>query len=62
VQEGALVACDIVWAETAAHFSEAGVFHEAMDRLGIGYSFLPEIAAVAAAQVRRHAKPVPLAL
>jgi len=48
VREGALVACDIVWAETAAHFADEQTFCNTMDRLGVAYSPLPEEAARAA--------------
>jgi hypothetical protein len=42
---GALVACDIVWAEIRAHFPSDAMFDEAMDSLGIGFE--PTIAEAA---------------
>jgi predicted nucleic acid-binding protein len=38
LDEGSLVACDIVWAETGTVFVRHGEFLEAMLALGIGYS------------------------
>jgi predicted nucleic acid-binding protein len=38
--EGQLVACDVVWAETAASFTSARAAVEAMDRLNVGFSGL----------------------
>lgn len=36
--EGTLIACDIVWAETAANFPAPAAAEEAMQRLGVGFS------------------------
>jgi hypothetical protein len=36
--EGRLVASDVVWAEVAAGFPKAAAAHEALVRLGIGFS------------------------
>lgn len=41
-KEGALLACDVVWAEVSAFFPSQSEAQEAMERLGIGYSF-PEL-------------------
>ena len=41
-KEGALVACDVVWAEVSAFFQSQLEAREAMERLGIGYN-LPEL-------------------
>lgn len=38
IGEGAIVACDIVWGETAAAFSSHPQFLEAMETLGMVYS------------------------
>jgi len=38
IGEGAIVACEVVWAETAAAFSSHLQFLEAMEALGVVYS------------------------
>jgi predicted nucleic acid-binding protein len=47
-QEGGLVACDVVWAETAAAFPTAAVFARSMATLGLRFQALDEHAAAAA--------------
>ena len=47
IAEGSLIACDIVWAEVAAHFP-AGAAQEAMTRLSVGFDPLDCDAALAA--------------
>ena len=47
-KEGALVACDVVWAELAAFFQSQLEAQAAMERLGIGYSVLEMESALAA--------------
>ena len=37
LQEGSLVACDIVWAETAAAFPNRQAFERTMDTLGVTF-------------------------
>jgi predicted nucleic acid-binding protein len=37
VAEGSLIACDIVWAETRAHFPSQSAFEEAMSALGVEF-------------------------
>jgi len=44
--EGALLACDVVWAETGAWFSDASAAGDAFARLRIGYSPLLDAAAL----------------
>ena len=44
--EGAVVACEVVWTETAAVFSDEPQFLAAMETLGIGYSATTEDAAL----------------
>ena len=38
VLAGGVVACDVVWAETAAGFAELDAFRETMDELGVLFS------------------------
>jgi predicted nucleic acid-binding protein len=53
--EGALVACEVVWTETAAVFPREGAFLDAMQTLGIDFSPITEKAALhAAAAWRRY--------
>jgi predicted nucleic acid-binding protein len=47
--EGALVACDAVWAEVGALFAAPGVGAAALDRLGVRFDPLTRDAALAAA-------------
>ena len=51
--EGTLVACDIVWTETASAFPEAGDFLKAMHTLGVHYSEVKTEAAMLAATAWR---------
>ena len=48
VREGRMVACEVVWAETAAFFPSPASFTQAMARLGIDFSSMDERAALAA--------------
>lgn len=45
LQEGTLVACAVVWAETRAVFRDRTAFEQAMHTLGVRYSPLDEQAA-----------------
>ncbi len=57
LEKGALVACAVVWAETATAFPEEQVFINAMQTLGVGYSDSgQESALLAAAAWRRYRK------
>ena len=49
-QEGAILACDVVWAETAAWFPSATAASEAFDRIGLGFDPLDDAAAALAGQ------------
>lgn len=51
---GALVACDIVWAEVRAHFSTVQAFHNAMNELGAQFDPLKPDAAEAAGRLWRE--------
>ena len=48
LNEGALLACDVVWAETRAAFPDEESFMRAMQGLGITFSALTQMAAAAA--------------
>ncbi len=52
--EGALVASEVVWAETATVFGDAGRFREAMHKLPAAFSAMTEEAATNAAQAWRR--------
>lgn len=46
IAEGSLVACDIVWAEVSAGFSDKAKFEDVMNRLGIRFNPLSAAAAL----------------
>ena len=48
LNEGALLACDVVWAETRAAFPDEESFMRAMQGLGITFSALTQMAAATA--------------
>lgn len=52
--EGALVACEAVWAETATAFAKSDRFRRAMADLGVAFEALREEAAVRAAEAWRR--------
>ena len=52
-QEGKLIACDVVWAETGAAFESTDAAKAAFDSLGLEYSSLDAEAALDAAQAWR---------
>jgi predicted nucleic acid-binding protein len=53
LREGGLVVSEVVWAETATVFNDAGRFREAMHKLAAAFSPLTEEAAIRAAQAWR---------
>lgn len=53
LDEGALIACDVVWAEVGAFFPSPGAAAEAMGTLGANYSPLSQVAALGAAEAWR---------
>jgi predicted nucleic acid-binding protein len=53
---GALVACDIVWAEVRAHFPTDVAFTEAVDVLGVRYDPITPAAAALAGRFWRDAR------
>jgi predicted nucleic acid-binding protein len=52
--EGALVICDLVWAETATVFGDTGRFRDAVQELGAVFSRMTEAAAEKAAGAWRR--------
>ncbi|MBI3345274.1 MAG: type II toxin-antitoxin system VapC family toxin [Gammaproteobacteria bacterium] len=52
--EGTLVACEVVWAETSAAFSDQAAFHMAMETLGVAYTTLNQQSAERAAAAWRR--------
>lgn len=52
-REGKLIACDVVWAETAASFESTDAARAALETLGVEYSALDAEAALEAAQAWR---------
>jgi predicted nucleic acid-binding protein len=53
LSEGALVACEAVWAETATAFPNSGKFRRAMAELPVGFDPIGEMAAIRAAEAWR---------
>ncbi len=54
LREGALVASEVVWAETATTFWDTGRFRDAMHKLPVSFSPMTEEAAVRAANAWRR--------
>ena len=54
LSEGSLVASEVVWAESATVFGDAGHFVEAMNKLAAFFSPLTEEAAIKAAEAWRR--------
>jgi predicted nucleic acid-binding protein len=55
---GALVACEIVWAEVRAHFPTEGEFHEALGVLGVRFDAITPDAAALAGRLWRERRMV----
>jgi predicted nucleic acid-binding protein len=53
---GALVACDVVWAEVRAHFTNDGNFHEALGFLGVRFDPISPETAVLAGRMWRASR------
>ncbi len=51
-----IVACDVVWAEASAGFSDKAVFRRRMADIGVTYSPMPEVAAVRAGEMWKRAR------
>ena len=55
LREGRLIACEVVWAETAVFFSSAAAARGSLERLGVAFSPLGLEAALAASTAwRKH--------
>ena len=54
LREGSLLASEVVWAETAIVFGDAGRFRDAMRKLSASFSPMTEEAAVKAAEAWRR--------
>ncbi|MGH7319617.1 MAG: PIN domain-containing protein [Candidatus Rokuibacteriota bacterium] len=54
---GALVACEVVWAEVRAHFPADGDFEHALGVLGIRFDAITAEAAAAAGRLWRERRP-----
>lgn len=54
LKEGALIASEVVWAETATVFGDVGRFREAMSKFPAAFSPMTEDAATKAAQAWRQ--------
>jgi predicted nucleic acid-binding protein len=53
---GALVACDVVWAEVRAHFPTDEAFSEALNLLGVQFDSISGAAAAAAGRLWRESR------
>lgn len=53
---GALVACDVVWAEVRAHFPTDDTFADAINLLGVQFDAITREAAAAAGRLWREAR------
>jgi len=56
---GALVACEVVWAEVRAHFPTDAAFGDALDLLGIRFEAISEDAAAKAGRMWRDLRRQP---
>ena len=53
---GALVACDVVWAEVRAHFEDEADFGAALGMLGVRYDAIDAATAAFAGRLWRHSR------
>ncbi len=53
---GALVACEVVWAEVRAHFSDDKTFERAVELLGVRFDAISNDAALAAGRLWRQSR------
>jgi predicted nucleic acid-binding protein len=60
--QGALVACEIVWAEIRAHFPADGLFEEALTTMGIRFEPLSPATVAAAGRLWRESRKASKAL
>lgn len=54
ISEGAVIACEVVWAETATFFEKEGPYLRAMETLGIAFAPITQNAALKAGSAWRH--------
>ncbi|MEK7666228.1 MAG: type II toxin-antitoxin system VapC family toxin, partial [Pseudomonadota bacterium] len=54
ISEGAVVACEVVWAETATFFEKEGQYLKAMEMLGIVFDPIDQSTALKAGSAWRH--------
>ena len=54
IAEGAIVACEKVWAETATFFDKESQFLKAMETLGVRFTPVPQAAVIKAGMAWRH--------
>ena len=54
ISEGAVVACEVVWAETATFFEKEGQYLKAMETLGIVFDPIDQGSALKAGSAWRH--------
>lgn len=54
ITEGSLVACEVVWTEAAAAFSDRAAFKDRMRILGVAFSAISLETAMRAADIWRH--------
>ncbi len=53
LQQGRVIACEVVWAETAAWFATPQEAHDVLERLGVGFSAIDASAASRAGRAWR---------
>ena len=51
IQEGSIIACEVVWAEVISFFPTGSMAKEALESIGIGYSSLQADASMTAGQL-----------
>jgi predicted nucleic acid-binding protein len=54
IADGAVVACEVVWAETATFFGKEGQYLKTMETLGIAFDPINQGAAIKAGSAWRH--------
>lgn len=54
--QGALIACDVVWAEVSAFFGEDAAFHSAMEALGVRFDPLSAATAAEAGRLWKQSR------
>ncbi len=54
IAQGAIVVCEVVWAETVTFFDKESQFLKAMETLGVGYTPVPQKAVIKAGMAWWH--------